>query len=48
MSDELHSNCLEARDYAGCVKTYKNLTPKKDEKMSVIGIRLYLNSDTVN
>ena len=46
ISDELHEKCLEARDYAGCVRTNKKLSPKKDEKMSGIGIRLFLNSDT--
>ena len=46
ISDELHEKCLEARDYAGCVKTNKKLSPKKDEKISGIGIRLFLNSDT--
>ena len=46
ISDELHKKCLEARDYAGCVRINKKLSPKKDEKMSGIGIRLFLNSDT--
>ena len=46
ISDELHKKCLEARDYAGCVRINKKLSPKKEEKMSGIGIRLYLNSDT--
>ena len=46
ISDELHKKCLEARDYSGCVRINKKLSPKKDEKMSGIGIRLFLNSDT--
>ena len=46
ISDELHKKCLDARDYAGCVRTNKKLSPKKEEKMSGIGIRLFLNSDT--
>ena len=46
ISDELHKKCLEARDYAGCVRINKKLSPKKYEKMSGIGIRLFLNSDT--
>ncbi len=46
ISDELHKKCLEARDYAGCVRINKKLSPKKDEKMSGIGIRLFLNSET--
>ena len=27
---EVHKKCLEARDYAGCVNTNKNLSHKKD------------------
>ena len=46
ISDELHMKCLEARDYAGCVRTNKKLSTKKDKKISGIGIRLFLNSDT--
>ncbi len=46
ISDELHNKCLEARDYAGCVKTNKKPTLQKDKKISGIGIRLFLNSDT--
>ena len=46
ISDELHKRCLEARDYAGCVRINKKLSPKKEEKMSGIGIRVFLNSDT--
>ena len=45
ISDELHKRCLEARDYAGCVRINKKLSPKKEEKMSGIGIRVFLNSD---
>ena len=29
ISDELHEKCLDARDYAGCVTTNKNLSHKK-------------------
>ena len=43
---EVHKKCLEARDYAGCVKTNKKLSHKKDKEISGIGIRLFLNSDT--
>ena len=46
VSDEMHKKCLEARDYAGCVKTNKKLSHKKDKEISGIGIRLFLNSDT--
>ena len=46
VSDEIHKKCLEARDYAGCVKTNKKLSHKKDKEISGIGIRLFLNSDT--
>ena len=46
ISNELHKKCLEARDYAGCVTTNKKLFHKKDKKISGIGIRLFLNSDT--
>ena len=46
ISDELHMKCLEARDYAGCVNTNKKLPLQKDKKISGIGIRLFLNSDT--
>ena len=45
ISDELHKKCLEARDYAGCVTTNKNLSHKKDKEIIGIGIRLFLNSD---
>ena len=43
---EVHKKCLEARDYAGCVNTNKNLSHKKDREITGIGIRLFLNSDT--
>ena len=43
---EVHKKCLEARDYAGCVNTNKNLSHKKDKEITGIGIRLFLNSDT--
>ena len=43
---EVHKKCLEARDYAGCVTTNKNLSHKKDKEIIGIGIRLFLNSDT--
>ena len=46
VSDEMHKKCLEARDYAGCVTTNKNLSHKKDKEIIGIGIRLFLNSDT--
>ena len=46
VSDEMHKKCLEARDYAGCVTTNKNLSHKKDKEILGIGIRLSLNSDT--
>ena len=46
ISDELHKKCLEARDYAGCVRTNKKFSLKKDKEISGIGIRLFLNSDT--
>ena len=46
ISDELHNKCLEARDYAGCVNTNKKPALQKDKKISGIGIRLFLNSDT--
>ena len=46
ISDELHKRCLEARDYAGCVNINKKPTLQKDKKISGIGIRLFLNSDT--
>ena len=46
ISDELHKRCLEARDYVGCVNTNKKPTLQKDKKISGIGIRLFLNSDT--
>ena len=46
VSDEMHKKCLEARDYAGCVKINKKLSHKKDKEISGIGIRLFLNSDT--
>ena len=46
VSDEMHKKCLEARDYAGCVNTNKKLPLQKDKKISGIGIRLFLNSDT--
>ena len=45
ISDESHMKCLEARDYAGCVKTNKKLSHKKNKEISGIGIRLFLNSD---
>ena len=37
ISNELHKKCLEARDYAGCVRINKKLSPKKDEKGSSRG-----------
>ena len=46
ISDRLHKKCLDARDYAGCVKTNKKPSLQKDKKISGIGIRLFLNSDT--
>ena len=46
ISDELHKKCLEARDYAGCVNTNKKPNLQKDKKISGIGIKLFLNSDT--
>ena len=46
ISYELHKKCLEARDYAGCVTTNKNLSHRKDNEITGIGIRLFLNSDT--
>ena len=46
VSDEMHKKCLEARDYAGCVNTNKKPPLQKDKKISGIGIRLFLNSDT--
>ena len=46
ISDELHKKCLDARDYAGCVKTNKMPFLQKNKKISGIGIRLFLNSDT--
>ena len=46
ISDELHKKCLEARDYAGCVKTNKEFSRKKDKEISGIGIMLFLNIDT--
>ena len=46
ISDELQKKCLEARDYAGCVKTNRKISFQKDKKISGIGIRLYLNNDT--
>ena len=48
ISDELHMKCLEARDYAGCVRTNKKFSLKKDKEISGIGIRLFLNSDTAD
>ena len=33
VSDEMHKKCLEARDYAGCVKTNKKLSHKKDKEI---------------
>ena len=46
ISNELHRKCLEAKDYAGCVRTNNKHYSKKDEKISGIGIRLFLDSDT--
>ena len=46
ISDGLHKKCLEARDYEGCVRTNKKLSTEKDKKISGIGIRLFLNSNT--
>ena len=42
ISDELYKKCLEARDYAGCVRINKKLSPKKEEKISGLGIRASL------
>ena len=42
VSYEIHKKCLEARDYAGCVKTNKKLSHKKDKEISGIGIRPFL------
>ena len=33
---EVHKKCLEARDYAGCVNTNKNLSHKKDKEITGI------------
>ena len=38
ISDELHKKCLEARDYAGCVKTNKKLSHKKDKEISGLSL----------
>ena len=46
ISDELHKKCLDAKDYAGCVETNRKPPLQKDKKISGIGIRLFLNSDT--
>ena len=46
--DEIHKKCLDARDYAGCVKTNKKQSLQIDKKISGIGIRLFLNSDTAD
>ena len=46
ISEKLHKKCLEARDYAGCVTTNKNLSHRNDNEITGIGIRLFLNSDT--
>ena len=46
ISDKLHKKCLDARDYAWCVETNKKSSLQKDKKISGIGIRLFLNSDT--
>ena len=46
ISDKLHKKCIDARDYAGCVKTNKKPSLQKDKKISGIGIRIFLNSDT--
>ena len=32
ISDQLHKRCLDARDYAGCVRTNNKLSPKKRRK----------------
>ena len=32
---EVHKKCLEARDYAGCVNTNKNLSHKKDKALII-------------
>ena len=42
ISDELHKKCSDARDYAGCVTTNKNLSHKKNDEIKGIGIRLFL------
>jgi len=39
ISDELYKKCLEARDYAGCMTTNKNLSQRKDKEITGIGIR---------
>ncbi len=46
VDQEVHKKCLEARDYAGCVNTNKNLSHKKDKEITGIGIKLFLNTDT--
>ena len=45
IDSEVHKKCLDARDYAGCVKTNKKFSRKKDKEISGIGIRVFLNSD---
>ena len=46
ISDELHEKCLDARDYAVCLNTNKKFSREKDKEISVIGIKLFLNSDS--
>ena len=46
ISDEIHKKCLDARDYAGCVKTNTKPSFQEDKKISGIGIKLFLNSNT--
>ena len=46
ISDKLHKKCLDARDYAGCVRTNKKPSLQKDKEITGIGIRLFLNIET--
>ena len=46
ISDELHEKCLDAQDYADCLNTNKKFSREKDEEISVIGIKLFLISDS--
>ena len=38
ISDELHKKCLEARDYACCVTTNKNLSHKKEKEITGLSL----------